>query len=99
MANLAKPFMVMFAITAAVLYYFKNLIVRLCSLILGKYYTFVCGTLFKRIKPIELAEKRSRAVEFSWFKCPPKFSSYAVQFKKKTYGGNILKSHFLVKNV
>ena len=99
MANLAKPFMVMFAITAAVLYYFKNLIVRLCSLILGKYYTFVCGTLFKRIKPIELAEKRSRAVEFSWFKCPPKFSSYAVQISKKKLMVEILKSHFLVEKV
>ena len=69
------------------------------SLILGKYYTFVCGTLFKRIKPIELAEKRSRAVEFSWFKCPPKFSSYAVQISKKKLMVEILKSHFLVEKV
>ena len=33
------------------------------SLLFGKYHTFVYGTLFRGIKLIELAEKRSRALE------------------------------------
>ena len=56
---------------------------RFFSLILGKYCTRVCGTLFGGIKLIELAEKRSRALEVTLgSSTDPNLAHISASFKK-----------------